>query len=161
MNVLGIDPGLSGALAMYNECGLQDIYEIPTAKSTGRGREVLWSKLNQEWDDRFLLAEHVFLERVMSRPGEGVSSAFKFGLVFGGLRGMIAAKLIPITLVTPSVWMKEMEVGRGSKEASVIRAEQLFPSHASQFRGPKGGKRDGAAEASLIAKYGFDKLTNG
>ncbi len=156
MNVLGIDPGLSGALALYNENGLMSTYEIPTVKSTGRGREVLWSELSAAIDDQFFYADHVFLERVMSRPGEGVSSAFKFGLVFGGLCGMIAAKLLPITLVTPKVWMKAMGVGRGSKEASVIRAEQLFPSFS--FRGPKGGKKDGVAEAALIAKYGFDKL---
>jgi crossover junction endodeoxyribonuclease RuvC len=158
MDVIGIDPGLSGALAMYNENGLQDVYEIPTAKSTGRGREVLWAELNEQWNYRFLFAEHTFLEKVMSRPGEGVSSAFKFGLVYGGLIGMNTAKKIPLTMVTPGVWMKEMGVGRGSKEASVIRAEQLFPGHSGLFRGPKGGKKDGAAEAALISKYGYDKL---
>ena len=165
MNVLGIDPGLSGALVLYGNGPennwnpkLWEYTEIPTAKATGRGREVLWSELNATWDDVFFWADHAFLERVMSRPGEGVSSAFKFGLVFGGLRGMIAAKLLPVTLVSPSVWMKEMGVGRGSKEASVIRAEELFPTDASMFRGPKGGKKDGLAEAALIAKYGFDKL---
>lgn len=158
MNVLGIDPGLSGAMAMWDGTTLT-LLEIPTAKSTGRGREVVWSELNAKWDDLFFWADHVFLERVMSRPGEGVSSAFKFGLVFGGLRGMIAAKLIPSTLVTPSVWMKAMGVGRGSKEASVIRATELFPAHAEAFRGPRGGLKDGVAEAALIARYGYDKLT--
>ena len=158
MIVLGIDPGLSGALASWDGTDLFT-YEIPTAKSSGRGREVIWSELNMEWDTCFFWADHVFLERVMSRPGEGVSSAFKFGLVFGGLRGMIAAKLIPCTLVTPSTWMKEMGVGRSSKEASIIRATELFPSNAAEFRGPKGGKKDGVAEAALIARYGFDKLT--
>lgn len=158
MIVLGIDPGLSGAIAQWDGASLNTI-EIPTAKSTGRGREVVWPELNEQWDNEFFYAEHVFLERVHSRPGEGVSSAFKFGCVFGGLRGMIAAKLIPLTLVTPTVWMKEMGVGRGSKEASVLRATELFPSHASAFRGPKGGRKDGVAEAALIARYGYDKLT--
>ena len=158
MIVLGIDPGLSGALASWDGTALVT-YEIPTAKSSGRGREVIWSELNIDWDNLFFWADHVFLERVMSRPGEGVSSAFKFGLVFGGLRGMIASKLLPCTLVTPSVWMKEMSVGRGSKEASIIRATELFPANAKEFRGPKGGRKDGVAEAALIARYGFDKLT--
>lgn len=158
MNVLGIDPGLTGALAMWDGSALLTL-EIPTAKATGRGREVLWSDLNRQWEEWFFWADHVFLERVMSRPGEGISSAFKFGLVFGGLRGMIAAKLLPLTLVTPAVWMKEMGVGRGSKEASIIRATELFPANAKEFRGPKGGKKDGVAEAALIARYGFEKLT--
>ncbi len=157
MNVLGIDPGLDGALAMYNEKGLQDILEIPSAKSTGRGREVLWSNLNQQWDALFFWADHAFLERVNARPQDGGSSAFKFGSTYGGLRGMLVAKLIPYTLVTPMVWMKVMGVGLGSKEASCLRAEQLFPG--VNFRGPRGGKKDGVAEAALISKYGFDKLT--
>ena len=72
---------------------------------------------------------------------------------------MIVAKLIPYDLVTPTVWMKAMGVGLGSKEASCLRAEQLFPGRS--FRGPRGGKKDGVAEASLIAKYGFEKLTKG
>lgn len=156
MNVLGIDPGLDGALAFYNEGGLQDIYEIPAVKSTGRGREVLWSELNQQWDERFLLAEHVFLERVNARPKDGGASAFKFGSIYGGLRGMIVAKRLPYNLVTPTVWMKAMGVGLGSKEASCLRAEQLFPGFS--FRGPRNGKKDGVAEAALIAKYGFEKL---
>ena len=160
MNVLGIDPGLTGALAMWDGKALLTL-EIPTAKATGRGREVLWSNLERQWVEKFFWADCVFLERVMSRPGEGISSAFKFGLVFGGLRGMIAVKLLPLTLVTPAVWMKEMGVGRGSKEASIIRATELFPANAKEFRGPKGGKKDGVAEAALIARYGFDKLTKG
>ena len=160
MKVLGIDPGLSGALAMWDGSTLLTL-EIPTVKSTGRGREVLWGDLNRQWAEKFFWADHVFLERVMSRPGEGISSAFKFGLVFGGLRGMIAVKLLPLTLVTPSMWMKEMGVGRGSKEASIIRATELFPTNAKAFRGPKGGRKDGVAEAALIALYGARILTRG
>jgi crossover junction endodeoxyribonuclease RuvC len=155
MNVLGIDPGLKGAIAQWDGKNLT-LLEIPKAKSTGRGDEVLWASLNQQWDDLFFYADHVFLERVNARPKDGGSSAFKFGSIYGGLRSLAVAKLIPYTLVTPTVWMKAMGVGRGSKEASVIRAEQLFPSYT--FRGPRGGKKDGVAEAALIAKYGFDKL---
>ncbi len=158
MNVLGIDPGLKGAIALYNEKGLQSILEIPTVKSTGRGREVLWADLNMRWDSLFFWADHVFLERVNARPLDGGSSAFKFGSIYGGLRGLIVAKLIPYTLVTPTVWMKAMGVGLGSKEASCLRAEQLFPGQS--FRGPRNGKKDGIAEAALIAKYGFNKLSN-
>jgi len=157
VNIVGIDPGLSGAIAQWNGSALV-LLEIPTFKSTGRGREVDWSALNQQWDELFFWADHVFLERVGTRPGEGRSSAFKFGLVFGGLRGMIAAKLVPLTLVTPTVWKKTYGL-QASKEAAVIRASELFPSSAVAFRGPRGGIKDGVAEAALIAKYGFMKLS--
>ena len=132
-------------------------YEIPTLKSTGRGREVNWPVLNEEWDNHFFWADMVYLERVMSRPGEGVSSAFKFGTVYGGLRGLIAGKLLPVVLVVPTVWKKYYSIV-ASKEAAVIRATELFPVNAAEFRGPKGGRKDGVAEAALIARYGFEKL---
>src|SRR3546814_182133 len=150
--VLGIDPGLSGALAQWDGENLI-LFEIPSMKSTGRGREIDWPALNKGWDDNFFWADHVFLERVGTRPGEGVSSAFKFGLVFGGIRGMLAAKLLPVTLVVPTVWKKQFGL-QASKEAAVIRASELFPRNAGDFRGPRGGIKDGVAEAALIALYG-------
>ena len=154
--VLGIDPGLSGALASWDGEELV-LYEIPTVKAQGRGREVDWSVLYQEWQVNFWNCDHVFLERVMSRPGEGVSSAFKFGFVTGGLRGIIAAMELPVTLVTPNVWKKHYGI-QASKTGAVRRASELFPTYAQQFRGPKGGLKDGAAEAALIALYGYHKL---
>lgn len=156
MLVLGIDPGLSGALASWDGQKLCTV-EIPTVKSSGRGREVDWPALNSIWDEEFFWVEHVFLERVSVRPGEGVSSAFKFGVVFGGLRGMIATKLLPVTLVTPSSWKKGMGIP-AAKDAAVRRASELFPSYADAFRGPRGGLKDGVAEAALIAYYGWNKL---
>ncbi len=161
MFILGIDPGLKGALAMWDGQQHLDLLDMPIGKSTGRGNEVLWPALNDYWDGLFIWADHVFLERVHSMPREGVSSAFKFGTVFGGLRAMAAAKRLPLTLVTPNQWMKEIGVGKGSKEASIIRATELFPKYAKSFRGPKGGKKDGVAEASLISLYGHRKLVGG
>ena len=157
MFVLGIDPGLKGALAMWDGEELM-LYDMPTEKSTGRGSEVVWPVLNQYWDDVFFWADHVFLDRVHSMPREGFSSAFKFGTVFGGLRAMTVAKHVPLSLVTPQAWKKAMGVAQGSKQAAVIRATELFPTYAKDFVGPKGGKKDGVADAALIALYGHRKL---
>jgi crossover junction endodeoxyribonuclease RuvC len=153
--VLGIDPGLSGALASWDGGHLK-IVEVPTVKSSGRGNEVNWPLLNELWDTNFFWVDHVYLERVASRPGEGVSSAFKFGTVFGGLRALAASKLLPLTLVTPNVWKKHFGI-MASKTGAVRRASELFPANASEFHGPRGGMKDGPAEAALIAHYGFHK----
>jgi crossover junction endodeoxyribonuclease RuvC len=154
--IVGIDPGLSGAVAMWDGETMVTL-PMPAVKSTGRGREISWPVLSQQWDTNFFWAEHVFLERVGVRPGEGISSAFKFGLVFGGLRGMIAAKMLPLTLVTPTKWKKYYSL-TASKEAAVLKATDLFPANATEFRGPRGGLLDGVAEAALIAKYGYDNI---
>ena len=48
--------------------------------------------------------------------------------------------------------------GQGKeKDASVYRAQQLFP--LAQLVGPRGGKYDGRAEALLIAEYGRRQQT--
>ncbi len=154
--ILGIDPGLNGAIASWDGEWLK-MFEMPAVKATGRGREIDWNVLYREWDTNYWEADHVFLERVGSRHGEGVSSAFKFGLVVGGCRGIIAARGLPVTLVTPGVWKKHYGI-QASKVGAVIRASELFPEHAARFRGPRGGIKDGLAEAALIAKYGYDKL---
>ena len=156
MNVLGIDPGLDGALAMWDGSSLIT-HRIPAIKSTGKGREICWEELNVSWAEKFSLADHAFLERVNVRPGEGVSSAFKFGLVYGGLRGMITSRILPYTLVTPAKWKKYFTLP-ASKEAAVVKASQLFPSNSAEFRGPRGGILDGVAEAALISYYGFNVL---
>jgi crossover junction endodeoxyribonuclease RuvC len=130
---------------------------MPAMKARGRGREVNWNLLYHQWATRFWTAEHCFLENVHSMPQEGVSSAFKFGLVIGGLRGIIASLGLPLTLVTPNVWKKYYGI-QASKSGAVRRATELFPDNASEFVGPRGGLKDGPAEAALIARYGYDQL---
>lgn len=154
MRVMGIDPGLKGAIALYSD-GVLTTLEIPTLNSKSRpgAREVDWNNLVIQWN-QFPKPDHVFLEQVAAMPKQGVAAMFKMGTVFGGLRGIIAEKHLPLTLVTPRIWKKEYGLGP-SKDASVLKAAQLFPYNAAEFRGPKGGLKDGVAEAALIARYGF------
>ena len=160
MIVLGIDPGLSGALASWNGETLITL-EVPTFKAASRGKEVDWATLAFNVDLMFPEVDHAFIERVSSRPKEGVASAFKFGYVCGGLRGLIVARGVPLTLVTPLTWKRAMGLGTAGKDAAVARATQLFPIEAGSFRGPKGGIKDGVAEAALIAYYGHSAMSQG
>ena len=156
MIILGIDPGLKGAIAQYDGYELVTL-EMPIKKSTSRGYEIDWTMLNLDWKSNFFYAECVFLEQVSSRPGEGVSSAFKFGTVYGGLQAMAASMSIPVTRVTPRTWKKYFGLGPDKKEA-VDHAVSLFSDYKELFYGPRGGLKDGVAEAALIAFYGYSQL---
>ncbi len=160
MNVLGIDPGLKGAIAQYDGYALK-VLEMPIKKSTSRGHEIDWSKLHCQWiyDFRYP-TDQIFLEQVSSRPGEGVSSAFKFGTVYGGLQAMAASMSIDVTKVTPRTWKKYFGLGPDKKDA-VAHAVSLFPEYEELFYGPRGGLRDGIAEAALIAFYGRHQMMKG
>jgi len=151
MIVLGIDPGATGALAWYEE-GEVRVVPTPSMAARSRGREIDWGALVCEI--AFAPADHAFIEYVSAMPGQGVSSMFKFGQAFGGVRALMAAYSIPVTLVTPPVWKKAMGLS-GGKDASRMRASELFPAQAGLF---KRKKDDGAAEAALIAYYGHQKL---
>lgn len=151
--IFGIDPGMSGALATWDGSELV-MYPVPTEKAKGRGRLVLWDDLAgmiQPAMDSFA----AYIEWVSTRPGEGRVSAFKFGYVAGGLRGILAQAAIPTTLVTPQKWKKHFGLTAHKKDAVELAAYR-FPENKERFYGPRGGIKDGLAEAALIALYGYE-----
>jgi crossover junction endodeoxyribonuclease RuvC len=92
---------------------------------------------------------HVVVEKVGAMPGQGVSSMFNFGRSAGIIEGVVAALRMPSTYVTPAAWTKA--VGRAAgKDASRMRAMELFPTRADLF---KRAKDDGRADAALIAYW--------
>jgi crossover junction endodeoxyribonuclease RuvC len=156
MKVLGIDPGLSGAIVSYDGEFICPLV-IPTTKAKTRGREVTWPALALDFELLMADADHAFIEQVGAMPGQGVSSMFKFGYVAGGLRGLVAAAKIPVTMVTPQVWKRTMHV-TSSKDVARARAGDIFPLQAKLFERKKD---EGVAEAALIAMYGYCILNVG
>jgi hypothetical protein len=166
--VLGVDPGLSGAFAWWDGEALYAL-DIPTTKAK-KGRDVDWDRLVALAGDIINLfgTDYAYIEQVSSRPAygkqgkhqQGVASAFKFGYVAGGMRGIIAARHVPVKMVPPNIWKMSMQVS-ADKRQCVDKACELFPYHTSMFFGPKGGLNDGVAEAALIAWYGLDQLRRG
>lgn len=165
--ILGIDPGLSGALALYwPATGGLTVYDMPTlaagkGKSSKRvldhhGLTAILREMNENVASGSLI-DHAFLEQVSAMPGQGVTSMFSFGLSYGALRQALASEGVPTTLVTPVVWKKAMKV-TAAKDGAVARASDLLPRHADKFRGKRGGLMDGRAEAALLAVYGARSL---
>lgn len=149
--ILGIDPGLSGALAFKGENTLVAI-DMPTVSIQRNGknkREIDLAGLVSDID-ALGPVEHAYVEQVGAMPGQGVSSVFSFGKSYGSILGILAAKRIPYTLVSPVRWKKALQVPAG-KDAARHRASQLLPQYAELWPLVK---HDGRAEAALIAVYG-------
>ncbi len=148
MKICGIDPGLSGALALFEDDRFNQVLDMPTfqmkTKRTVNADGV--STILREWQP-----DHVFLELVGSRPGEGHVGAFSFGEGVGVLRGVAAALLLPITRVTPAQWKIALKVP-AVKDGARARATQLMPRAASNWQRVKD---DGRAEAALIGLWGY------
>lgn len=96
--------------------------------------------------------EHAVVERVASRPGQGVASTFSFGRALGAVEGVLAALGIDVTFALPAAWKRSSGLPTGaSKAASRDLARSLWPDLADQFRRVKD---DGRAEAALIGRFG-------
>jgi crossover junction endodeoxyribonuclease RuvC len=157
MTIVGIDPGLSGALFFLNPDHPMtgEAVDLPIHVLTRGGKK------KRELDIAGLIGiltahrlDHVFLEQVNAMPGQGVSGVFAFGKCYGVILGVIAAHNIPLTLVAPAVWKRALGVPK-AKDGARARASQLLPEAASQWALKK---HDGRAEAALIALYGARQI---
>jgi crossover junction endodeoxyribonuclease RuvC len=154
--VIGIDPGISGAISVFSweTQNLLEVIDMPTLEvDSGKTKKRHISASGLRVILVCFLDSHVVIERVGAMPGQGVSSMFNFGRSAGIIEGVVAALQIPHTYVTPVIWTKD--VGRAAgKDASRMRAMELFPSKAELF---KRAKDDGRADAALIAYWYITK----
>lgn len=147
--VLGIDPGLGGAGALWDDdLGALSVWDMPTHRIVvGKSikhvlNEVELSRLITDGNPDYAVCEWVH-----AMPKQGVTSVFTFGVAFGTVRGILAASNIPVTYVTPQSWQRRMNVGKGA-DASRQRAVQLLPRFADHFAR---AKDHGRSDATLIA----------
>lgn len=149
--IIGIDPGLDGAVAIL-PAGL--LWDTPTARDGRRRRYVVHLMAG-------FLAMHgndarAIVEGTQAFPGQGRSSIHSLGEGQGLWIGMLAAFRIPYTLIYPAKWKRAMMEGLGpEKDAARLRAMQLFPHLADQLSLKK---HHGRAEALLLAEYGRRRL---
>jgi crossover junction endodeoxyribonuclease RuvC len=153
MKTLGIDPGLEGALAIVNEHRVIDDLPVHRVRSGKRLR----AELDLGGLRELLIAhkyDHVFIEQVAARPGQGVTSMFRFGLVTGQIIGLVAGLRVPYSLILPRRWQRMADCGPAPDEAR-RRAGQLYPDAVPYLT----RKRDaGRADAILIARSGLMTL---
>lgn len=163
--IVGIDPGAAGAIAQISP--MVGVWRMP-----GTDRALV--DLLQMFDPA---TTRVYLERAQAMPrkaaadGRGFETAtsmFSYGVGYGVIRGVLAARRLWYREVAPATWKAALGLWtpkdpdgaalspetrkRASKRASIELARALFPEAADQI-----GKSDGRAEAVLIAEYGRRK----
>lgn len=164
MILAGIDPGLSGAIALLNAEGGCRVYDMPTLALTRGGKN------KREVDAHHLAAllagnniGHAFLEQSWAMPtkgahargqGQGPSSAFASGKGYGIIIGALAALGIPYTLVPAATWKRALGVP-AAKDGARARASQLLPASAGWWPLVK---HDGRAEAAMLCLFGARQL---
>ena len=153
MIVIGIDPGLSGALAILENKRVLGIFEMPVMPEGKKNKRQLNSaQLVNILRDNVKINEEiaVVVEQVNAMPGQGVTSMFNFGQTFGAIKGVCAALNLPIYLVRPSKWKKHFELINSSKDSSRTKVIEMYPSLSAQLSKKKDVNK---SDAILIARF--------
>ena len=147
--ILGIDPGVTGALALYYPEAPSRVVAQDLPLADGEISAPLLADIIRSFAPSMAV-----IERVSAMPGQGVVSMFNFGRAYGDVRGVIGALSIPVHFATPQKWKKHFRLSSDKEEARAF-ALRLFPACADHF---KLKKHHGRAEAALIAKFGAETI---
>ena len=136
MKILGIDPGLSGAIAVLENKKVLSMFDMPVMSEGKKNKKQLNSAqlvniIKNNTNDNEEKA--VVVEQVNAMPGQGVTSMFNFGQTFGAIKGVCAALGLPIFFVRPSKWKKYFELLNASKDSSRTKVIEMYPLLSSQL----------------------------
>lgn len=157
MAYLGIDPGLTGGLALVNGAGLLQVKRMSELCINGRNPK-LSGALLAKWLQSQRAALHtitpepilVFLELAQAFPDQGSASGFNYGTTFGIVIGTVEALGFPLAFVAPVKWKKDLGLIRQPKDASRQLCIRTWPERADWFD----HKYDcGVADAACIAEW--------
>lgn len=163
--IIGIDPGLTGAVAVLADGEPAGLFDLATVTRNSGSLELNVPDLAARL--RGLLQTHagaymlVAIEHVQPMPstrgpagearrGMGAASAFNFGETVGAIRATVQALGLPMVKVTAVRWKNALGLRGTEKDAARTKAIELYPVVATQLS----RKKDiGRADALLIAHW--------
>ena len=155
MIIIGIDPGISGAISVVENKKILEVYDTPTMIDGKKNkRQINSAQVSSIIKERLNTGKEVVVvvEHVNAMPGQGVTSMFNFGQSFGVIKGICAALNLPIYFIRPTKWKKHFNLIKTNKDASRTKVIQVYPEISSKLSRKKDSNK---ADAILIARY-FD-----
>lgn len=153
MRIVGIDPGLEGAIACLDD-NAPSVSDMPTRqfeKETWIDFRLVVQRLD------IFMPELIVIERLQGQPTFG-SRNFKLGCSYGAVLNAAEYLAVPLLLVKPQTWKKALLEGTDkSKEAAVGFIQNLYPNldlFPSGIRKGKPKPSHDRAEAVCLALYG-------
>ena len=158
MLIIGIDPGITGAICFFEDRKIIDLIEMPNmAVGKKNKRQVNGAQVYNEIFERIKNYNKkdikVVIEQVSAMPGQGVTSMFNFGQSFGVLKGICSAMQLSMYFVRPAKWKKYFNLINSEKDASRTKAIQIFPYISAQLSRKKDANK---ADAILIASFFYE-----
>ena len=162
MLIIGIDPGIKGAICILKDGKILDVFEMPIMpvgkknKSQVNGSQI-YNEIRKVISNEDKKNIKVVIEQVSAMPGQGVTSMFNFGQSFGVLKGIFSAMQIPMDFISPVKWKKYFNLINAQKDSSRTKAIEFFPYISSKLSRKKDANK---ADAILIASFYYQNLSN-
>ncbi len=158
MLIIGIDPGISGAICFFENGEVKEIIEMPTmAEGKKNKKQINGTQIYNEILRRIenLSKKNIFvvIEQVSAMPGQGVTSMFNFGQSFGVIKGICSAMQLSTFYIRPVKWKKYFGLIKSEKDASRTKAIEIFPYISTNLSKKKDSNK---ADAILIASFFYN-----
>ena len=157
MLIFGIDPGISGAIAIFKNNKFVEVLDMPTMidgkKNKRQVNGAQFAHIIKEYSNGYDGEMSVIVEQVNAMPGQGVTSMFNFGQSFGVLKGICSAMQLSMHFVRPAKWKKYFGLIKTEKDASRTKVIEIFPYISAQLSKKKDSNK---ADAVLIASFFYN-----
>ena len=158
MLIIGIDPGIKGAICILKDGKILDVFDMPIMPVGKKNKsQVNGSQIYNEIQKAIIYEDKkdikVVIEQVSAMPGQGVTSMFNFGQSFGVLKGICSAMQLSMHFVRPAKWKRFFNLINAEKDASRTKAIEIFPYISTQLSRKKDANK---ADAALIASFFYE-----
>lgn len=161
MIVIGIDPGLDGALVFVNSKGIaRGMTLIPTI-GEGRGRRVNLKLFTEKLSKLPTTGVYAFLEVPNAMPGQSSIATAKQFRIIGQIEGVLAGLNIPYMIVNPltwTAWCHSKKSGEKSKEKTRLAFNANFNELKVHLEKMPDWKAQAIMDASMIARWGLHRF---
>ena len=140
MIVIGIDPGINGAISIIENKKILEVYDTPTMiEGKKNKKQINGAQVTNIIKERIKDQKEVIVvvEHVNAMPGQGVTSMFNFGQSFGVIKGICAALNLPIYFVRPTKWKKYFNLIKTNKDASRTKVIEAYPEISNKLHSAK------------------------
>ena len=158
MLIIGIDPGISGAICFFEDGQVKEIIDMPVmAEGKKNKRQINGPQTYNEILKRINKFQKkdiiVVIEQVSAMPLQGVTSMFNFGQSFCVLKGICSAMQLSMFFIRPAKWKKYFGLIKTEKDASRTKVIEIFPYISSELSRKKDSNK---ADAVLIASFFYN-----
>lgn len=143
---VGVDPGVSGGLALLSDGGEVHAVAMPATERD------LWDWFYELPDAEMVAVLEQVGGFIKGAPAFVGNSMFKFGTSYGLLRMALTAADVPFETATPQKWQKALGIPTRRKTESPTQWKNRLKARAQQLF-PKVKVTLATSDALLIAEY--------